>query len=227
MALSLTQCYTLCNNVNNFYMSIDTIFQIIILVLSVVVHEVSHGTMAYYLGDMTAKRAGRLTLNPLPHIDMMGSVVLPALMVLSHSPILFGWAKPVPYNPYNLRKGGRWAEALVALAGPASNFALALAFGFAMRFGLMPTGAMGIAYIAVYINVLLGIFNLIPVPPLDGSKVLPTLLPRVLAAQYAQFVTALSRSMFLGFGVVILVVMLFGDKLSYFVQSIVRLIIGM
>jgi len=208
-------------------MSIDTIFQIIILVLSVVVHEVSHGTMAYYLGDMTAKRAGRLTLNPLPHIDPMGSVILPALMVLSHSPILFGWAKPVPYNPYNMRKGGRWAEALVALAGPASNFALAILFGLAIRFGLMPVGAVGIAYVAVYINVLLGIFNLIPVPPLDGSKVLPTLLPRALAAQYTQLVSALSHNFFLGFGAVILVVMLFGSKLSMFIESIVRLITGM
>jgi Zn-dependent protease len=208
-------------------MSIDIIFQIIILVLSVVVHEVSHGTMAYYLGDMTAKRAGRLTLNPLPHIDPMGSVILPALMVLSNSPILFGWAKPVPYNPYNLRKGGKWAEALVAFAGPASNFTLAILFGLAIRIGIVPTEALGIAFMAVYINVLLGIFNLIPIPPLDGSKILPSLLPRTLSAQYSHLTASLSRNPMLGFGFVILLVLAFGSVLSSAVYVVSKVIIGM
>lgn len=207
-------------------MSIDTIFQIAILIFSVIIHEVSHGTMAYYLGDMTAKRAGRLTLNPLPHIDMMGSVILPALMVITHSPILFGWAKPVPYNPYNLRKGGRWAEALVAFAGPASNFALAILFGFAIRFGIVPEAAVGLAFMAVYINILLGIFNLIPIPPLDGSKVLPSLLPRSLAAQYTQLTATFSRSPMLGFGAVIVFIMIFGSVFSTFVFNIAKVIIG-
>ena len=207
-------------------MSIDIIFQIIILVFAVVVHEVSHGIMAYRLGDMTAKRAGRLTLNPLPHIDMLGSIILPTLMVLSSSPILFGWAKPVPYNPYNLRKGGRWAEALVAFAGPLSNFALAIIFGFAIRFGIVPTEALSIAFMAVYINVLLGIFNLIPIPPLDGSKVLPSLLPRALAAQYAHFTSRLQSNPFIGFGFVLVLVMLFGSVLSTAVYAVSKLIIG-
>ncbi len=208
-------------------MSIDIIFQIAILVLSVVIHEVSHGTMAYYLGDMTAKRAGRLTLNPFPHIDPLGSVILPALMVISSSPILFGWAKPVPYNPYNLRKGGKWAEALVAFAGPLSNFALALIFGLSIRFGLMPTEALGIAFMAVYINVLLGVFNLIPIPPLDGSKILPSLLPNTLAIRYAQLTSSLNRNPMLGFGFVILLVLAFGSLLSSAVYLISKLIIGM
>ncbi len=207
-------------------MSIDIIFQIIILVFAVVVHEVSHGIMAYRLGDMTAKRAGRLTLNPLPHIDMLGSIILPTLMVLSSSPILFGWAKLVPYNPYNLRKGGRWAEALVAFAGPLSNFALAIIFGFAIRFGIVPTEALSIAFMAVYINVLLGIFNLIPIPPLDGSKVLPSLLPHALAAQYAHFTSRLQSNPFIGFGFVLVLVMLFGSALSTAVYAISKLIIG-
>ncbi len=207
-------------------MSIDVIFQIIILIFSVIVHEVSHGTMAYYLGDMTAKRAGRLTLNPAPHIDMMGSVILPALMVLSHSPILFGWAKPVPYNPYNLRKGGRWAEAMVAFAGPASNFALALIFGLAMRFGIVPAEAYGLAFIAVYINILLGVFNLIPIPPLDGSKVLPSLLPRALAVQYTQLTRSFNRNPILGFGAVVVLIMVLGSVFSTFIFAIAKIIIG-
>ncbi len=208
-------------------MGIDIIFQIAILIFSVVVHEVSHGAMAYYLGDMTAKRAGRLTLNPLPHLDMMGSVILPALMVISSSPVLFGWAKPVPYNPYNLRKGGRWAEALVAFAGPASNFVLALIFALLMRFSIIPEQAMNIALMAVYINILLGIFNLIPIPPLDGSKILPSLLPRVMAAKYMQITKVFNSNPFLGFGVVILFVLMLGSAFSSFIFSIVKLLIGM
>jgi len=208
-------------------MSIDILFQIIILIFSVIIHEVAHGTMALYLGDMTAKRAGRLTLNPMPHIDPMGSVILPALMVLTHSPILFGWAKPVPYNPYNLTKGGKWGEALVAFAGPASNFILAIMFGLAMRFGIVPTEAMGIAMIAVYMNIFLGVFNLLPIPPLDGSKVLPALLPKALSIQYEQLVRQLNQNPFMGFGVVIVLVMLFGSVLSTVVFSIAKVIIGM
>ena len=208
-------------------MSIDIIFQIIILIFSVVIHEVSHGTMAYYLGDITAKRAGRLTLNPLPHLDMMGSVILPALMVFTHSPILFGWAKPVPYNPYNLRKGGKWAEALVAFAGPLSNFTLAILIGLAMRVGVVPVEVHSLAFMAVFINILLGIFNLIPIPPLDGSKVLPSLLPRTLAVKYAQLTSVFTKSPMLGFGAVIVFIILLGPAFSALILSIVKVIIGM
>ncbi len=207
-------------------MSIDIIFQIIILIFSVVIHEVSHGAMAYYLGDKTAKRAGRLTLNPFPHLDLMGSVILPAFLVISSSPILFGWAKPVPYNPYNLKKGGRWAEALVAFAGPASNFALALMFALAIRFGLIPVEAYNIAFVAVYINILLGIFNLIPIPPLDGSKILPSLLPRSLSVKYTQITRIFNDKPFLGFGVVILFVLLLGSTFATLILSMVNILIG-
>src|SRR3989338_5187009 len=107
---------------------------LIVLILSIIAHEVAHGYAADSLGDPTARLAGRLTLNPLPHIDLVGSIILPALLVFTASPILFGWAKPVPYNPYNLRHQ-RWSEAAVAVAGSATNILLAVIFGLIVRFG--------------------------------------------------------------------------------------------
>src|ERR1035437_7873981 len=111
-----------------------TLLAFIVLILSIIAHEVAHGYAADSLGDPTARLAGRLTLNPLPHIDLMGSIVIPALLVFTQSPIMFGWAKPVPYNPYNL-KNHRWGEMLVALAGSATNILLAIIFGLIVRFG--------------------------------------------------------------------------------------------
>ena len=153
-----------------------TIFRAFILVFSVVIHEVSHGATAYALGDSTAKDAGRLTLNPLPHIDFVGSIVLPIFIGI-------GWAKPVPYNPLYLRNQ-RWGPFLVGVAGPISNILVAVFFGLMIRFReaaafsfLDPT-FFGIATGIVFLNLALAIFNMIPVPPLDGSKVLFLLLPR-------------------------------------------------
>lgn len=153
--------------------SVDLIFSIAVLIMSVVVHEVSHGYIAYALGDPTAKYAGRLTLNPLKHLDPFGSVILPALMVILNTGFVFGWAKPVPYNPYNL-KNQRWGPALVAGAGPVSNILIALVFGLILRFGgqnFFPAGSAQIFTVVVFINLLLAIFNLVPIPPLDGSRV--------------------------------------------------------
>ena len=107
---------------------------LVVLILSVIAHEVAHGYAANSLGDPTARLAGRLTLNPLPHIDPMGSVIIPALLTFTGSPIMFGWAKPVPYNPYNL-KNQRWGETLVAVAGSATNLPLSIIFGLIVRFG--------------------------------------------------------------------------------------------
>ena len=106
-------------------MTASIILSLVVLILSIIAHEVAHGYAADALGDPTARLAGRLTLNPLPHIDLMGSVIIPALLISTGSPILFGWAKPVPYNPYNL-KNKRWGEALVAVAGSATNLLLAI-----------------------------------------------------------------------------------------------------
>lgn len=157
----------------------DAIFSIIILIMSVVVHEVSHGYMANSLGDPTARLAGRLTLNPIRHIDIFGSIIVP-LMTYSLGGFILGWAKPVPYNPYNL-KGGKWSEMAVAVAGPASNIFLAVFFGLLIRFGiiyqfLLPSVISIVAAIVV-INLVLAIFNLIPIAPLDGSKILYGILP--------------------------------------------------
>ena len=157
----------------------DAILALIILILSVIVHEVAHGYAANSLGDPTARLAGRLTLNPLPHIDLMGSIILPALLVFTHSPILFGWAKPVPYNPFNL-KNHRWGETFVALAGVATNILLAVIFGLVVRYGLaigLDSTAVSVARIIAFVNLFLGLFNLIPFPPLDGFTALRSALP--------------------------------------------------
>ncbi len=164
--------------------AIQLVFQIAILLFSVVIHEVSHGYAALALGDRTAKQAGRLTLNPIPHLDPFGSLLLPALSLLIGG-FVFGWAKPVPYNPYNL-KNQKWGPALVGAAGPAANISLALIFGLTLRF--LPDLANGlggsflinfatIVSIIVFLNLLLAVFNLIPIPPLDGSKVLFAVMP--------------------------------------------------
>ena len=178
---------------------INFIFLIAILILSVVVHEVSHGYTAYLLGDPTAKRAGRLSMNPFKHLDLTGSFIVPLILVILKSSFVFGWAKPVPYNPYNL-KNQKWGPGLVAISGPLSNFLIAGAFGLVALFlpldqtakteiGLAAVNGAAIfgagyapalfyfSSMVVWINVFLGIFNLIPIPPLDGSKVLFSFLP--------------------------------------------------
>ncbi len=155
-----------------------TIFTIVILIFSVIMHEVAHGYAAYALGDPTAKLQGRLTLNPLAHLDLYGSILIPALLVISNAGILFGWAKPVPYNPYNL-KNQRWGEAIVGIAGVATNFLLAFVFALISRTAL-PQGAVlfaSLASMVTFVNLSLGMFNLIPFPPLDGYTVLRGVLP--------------------------------------------------
>ncbi len=170
---------------------IGIVFQIAILIMSVVIHEVSHGYMAEYLGDSTARYAGRLTLNPFKHLDAFGSVILPLLLAFAGLPV-FGWAKPVPYNPYNLRNQ-KTGEGLVALAGPLSNISIALFFAVIIRF-ILASGTVGSAFLSiasliVLINLVLALFNLVPIPPLDGSKILFSILPY----RFAQYRVSLEK----------------------------------
>ena len=161
------------------------VFQLLVLLFSVIIHEIAHGVVALRLGDPTAKNLGRLTLNPLKHLDPMGSVLLPLLLIILQSPFVIGWAKPVPYNPQNL-KNPKSGAAQIALAGPASNLFVAVVFGVTLRllrsFGGGPTADAGLLAvnlsIIVFINVLLAVFNLVPIPPLDGAGILFGFLPR-------------------------------------------------
>lgn len=198
-----------------------SIFQILIFLFSVVVHEVSHGLMALKLGDTTAKDQGRLTLNPIPHLDPIGSILLPLLLVVTNSPFLIGWAKPVPYNPAALYKDLKYGPLKVALAGPGSNLVIAGIVGLVIRFGggLFSDIAMTLLIQIVFVNVLLAVFNLIPIPPLDGSKILTVLLP-------AQLSGALQGIEAAGLMLVFIVLMFFGEAIFYVTTLISALIIG-
>ncbi len=159
---------------------LDAIFYVLILLMSVVVHEVAHGFAAEKLGDPTARLAGRLTLNPIKHLDPIGSVLIPLLLVISNTGFVFGWAKPVPYNPNNLRDK-KWGTVFVASAGVLANLSLAVIFSIVIRI-LGVAGVFGSTFVSilgaiVLVNLVLFIFNLIPIPPLDGSKILFAFLP--------------------------------------------------
>ncbi len=202
------------------------IFMIPALLLAVIVHELGHGIVAYRLGDPTPKLAGRLTFNPIPHIDPFGSIILPAILIIFNSPILFGWAKPVPINPFNFKKlGYRKGMAVTSLAGVSMNLLFAFIFGFLFQIlsnqGVLSSIAsvFGTGFIksvimplliffqySVSINVILAIFNLLPIPPLDGWRFLTTMLP----VQLEQKLEPVEQ-----YGMIILIVLLMVGVLNY------------
>jgi len=204
------------------------IFTVAALIFSVIIHEVAHGYAAEALGDPTAKLAGRLTLNPLPHIDLVGSVLIPAMLVLTQAGVLFGWAKPVPYNPYNL-KNQRWGEAIVAGAGIATNLAVAVLFALVVRasYAFGASDFAELAIIIVFVNLSLGLFNLIPFPPLDGFTVIRGLLPLKFALPFREFEERLRRG-----GIFTLLIFLFvfthffAGPFYSFIFSVFRLLVG-
>lgn len=199
---------------------ITAILIVLIVIFSVVVHEVAHGYAALWLGDTTAHYAGRLTLNPIKHMDFLGSFLVPLL--LSFSGVIFGWAKPVPYNPYNLRNR-RWGELLVALAGPASNILLAIIFGMFIRLtsvdSLEMTSVLYVAAVIVNVNLVLAIFNLVPIPPLDGSKIAYALFPK----QYGKIKDSLEK---FGFLLILFFIFFLWQLFSPIIDFLFKLITG-
>lgn len=205
------------------------IAMIVALVLSVIIHEMAHGYAANWLGDPTARLQGRLSANPLVHIDPLMSVILPGLLVLSGSPILFGAAKPVPYNPYNFTNQ-KWGEAIVAAAGPAANIFIALVFAALVRSAdilQLSDAFLSLAVQIIILNIFLAFFNLVPIPPLDGSKILPKFLPFGLAMRYSSFRQAMERNVALSFAVVIIAFMVFlGQPLYALTHTVAMFFIG-
>jgi Zn-dependent protease len=195
---------------------------IVCFAFTIIIHEVSHGWMANRLGDPTAKLLGRLTLNPIPHIDIYGTILLPIFLMLIHSPFLFGWAKPVPVDPYNL-KDPKKDSALISLAGPMSNMIIATLLAIIYRF--IPDQLIsGLIIMVIQFNVALAVFNLIPIHPLDGEKILVGLLPNKEARQFDDFMNR--------YGMLLLAFVIFPvfggvSLISYFLYPVVSFILNL
>lgn len=207
----------------------EQIITVVALIISIILHEMAHGHAANALGDPTARLQGRLSANPLVHIDPLGSIIIPALLIFTHAGIFFGWAKPVPYNPYNLTNQ-KWGEALVAIAGPAANVLLAVIFSIIVRssaFLGLADSFIQISWYIVYINILLAMFNMLPFPPLDGSKILKALLPYSLAMQYQKCIRWVEQyGLFLSFALIFVFINFFSGPFFSFVTALVAFATG-
>ena len=207
----------------------EQVIIIVALIISIILHEMAHAHAANALGDPTARLQGRLSPNPLVHIDPLGSVIIPGLLMLTNAGILFGWAKPVPYNPYNLTNQ-KWGEALVALAGPAANVLLALIFSAIIRLSDVFSLADSFITLSLYIvniNILLALFNMLPIPPLDGSKILAALLPYPLSVQYQKFVRMVEQyGIFVMFAFIFIFINFFSGPFFVFVSGVVSILTG-
>ena len=199
-----------------------SVFYFLVLIFSIIVHEVAHGLMAEREGDPTARMLGRITLNPLKHVDWIGSVFLPLILILSNTGIVFGWAKPVPYNPDNLKRGNK-SVALVSIAGILVNLGLAVIFGLFIRLmilgGATPAAAplLDMASIIVLVNIVLALFNAMPVAPLDGFRFLSAVLP-ARAQPMLQLIEQYSLPIFILF---ILVLWKFVAPVAYTLYSLI------
>ncbi len=199
---------------------LEVAFVAVAFLYSVIIHEISHGLMAQSMGDTTARDAGRLSLNPIKHLDLFGSILLPLLLLVIQSPFLFGYAKPVPYNPLNL-SDQRYGPAKVAIAGPLSNLILAVLFGLVLRFLPDSVGSLFPSLLSkvVYINLLLAVFNLVPIQPLDGHWLLLTFLPaRWIQVKY--FLIRYGVFLFLFF------IIFFSRVLSPLINFLFKVIVG-
>ena len=195
------------------------IAQVLAFTIAVTVHEASHGWLADKFGDSTARAMGRVTMNPMAHIDPVGTVILPLLLILTRSPYIFGWAKPVPVNPYNLRnprKDMLW----IGLAGPMANIITAVVFSLILRSGLIVAGSISQIFIVqvILINLVLAVFNLIPIPPLDGYQILSGLLPREAAISYSRIQP---------YGMWILIALLFLGVIGLIIGSVVGILFNL
>lgn len=192
------------------------IIPIAVFIIVIVAHELAHGYVAYLLGDTTAKDAGRLTLNPIRHADPVGTIILPAILILARSPVIFGWAKPVPVNPYNFANPRR-GMLLTSLAGPGANFGLAAIFAILFKTGVFAPHSIGWTFLltGILISLILGVFNLVPIPPLDGANVVASLLPQEAAKSFMR----MER-----YGFIILIALLY---LGLFDRVILPLVVGL
>lgn len=205
-------------------MEISTLFQIIGLIMGIVIHEFAHGFVADILGDPTARLQGRVSLNPLVHIDPFFTILLPFLLFISGSPIIFGAAKPVPFNPY-LLKNRKWGPFLVAIAGPLANFSLIITFSFSLKilihfaltFGIFQYFISFLAAV-IAINIILMVINLIPIPPLDGSKILYLFLP-------SRYLTILGQIEYFGFFFLIFFIIFFRNYLWKIISFLLQIFV--